>query len=151
MRRKKHLKACHYRRLTIPIEIVSLEDNSYYPVIRVKIEHIAGDMIIDTGASVTVIDEQLFPELPGEPTFLEMQSGSVTGQIQHVRLVKAKEMQIGDRKFKNLKLAAIDLKYVNDMYNRHLNRKIIGLLGCDFCVKHKVVIDYRSKELSFSL
>ena len=60
-------------------------------------------------------------------------------------------MQIGDRKFKNLKLAAIDLKYVNDMYNRHLNRKIIGLLGCDFCVKHKVVIDYRSKELSFSL
>ena len=45
-------------------------------------------------------------------------------------------------------LAAIDLEYVNEMYVKHLNRKIIGLLGCDFCVRYQVAIDYRKKEFT---
>ena len=79
-----------------------------------------------------------------------MQSGSVSGQINDVQLIKAKALKIGGRKIRNIQLAALDLDYVNEMYHNHLQRKIIGLLGCDFCVKYKAVIDYRTRELSIS-
>ena len=161
MRRKKNIKACHYSTIssklhhqagitTVPVEIVRLEDNSYHLIVKVEIDGLRGEMIIDTGASVTVIDQKLFPGKEEDETTVKMQSGSVTGQIDNVHLIKAKEFKIGGRKIRNMQLASIDLKYVNDMYDKHLQRKIIGLLGCDFCVKYKVVINYRTKEISLT-
>ena len=145
MKRKKNKKACHFttpyhpyinsRIQTVAVEIVGLEDNSYHLIVPVEINGIQGDMIIDTGASVTVVDRQVT-------------SGSVTGQIHDVHLVKAAKFKIGKRTIKEMPLAAIDLEYVNEMYDKHLNRKIIGLLGCDFCVRYQVAIDYRKKEFT---
>lgn len=157
MKRKKNKKACHFttpyhhinsRIQTVSVEIVGLEDNSYHLIVPVEINGIQGDMIIDTGASVTVVDKQVFPDNLLEETTVQMTSGSVTGQIHDVHLVKAAKFKIGQRTIKKMPLAAIDLKYVNEMYDKHLNRKIIGLLGCDFCVRHQVVIDYRKKEFT---
>ena len=131
MKRKKNKKACHFttpyhpyinsRIQTVAVEIVGLEDNSYHLIVPVEINGIQGDMIIDTGASVTVVDRQVFPEDLPEKADVQMTSGSVTGQIHDVHLV---------------------------MYDKHLNRKIIGLLGCDFCVRYQVAIDYRKKEFT---
>lgn len=161
MRRKKKLKACHFatrpslghhqhNTVILPIEIVKLEDNSFHPIIQVEINGIKGDIIIDTGASVTVVDQNLFPASPEDENIIKMQSGSVTGQIENVRLFRVKQFKIGNRNLKGIPLAAIDLQYVNDMYHHHLNRKIIGLLGCDFCVKYKAIINYRTKELTLN-
>lgn len=158
MRRKKHQKACYFKtqrdsishhpgNIILPVEIVELEKNSYHLIISLEINGIQGDVIIDTGASVTVIDKQLLEEQDILTTETCIQSGSVTGQISDVKVVKTKSIKIGGIPFKNIHLAAIDLDYVNEMYNHHLKRKIIGLLGCDFCVKHRVVIDYQKKIL----
>lgn len=160
MKRKKHKKACHFttpyhpptnsRIQTVAVEIVGLEDNSYHLIVPVEINGIQGDMIIDTGASVTVVDRQIFPENLPKETEVRMTSGSVTGQIHDVHLVKAAKFKIGGRTIKEMPLAAIDLKYVNEMYDKYLKRKIIGLLGCDFCVRHQVNIDYRKKEFTIN-
>lgn len=158
MRRKKNLKACHFKAqgdiagyppgyVVLPVEIVELESNSYHLIISLEINGIQGDVIIDTGASVTVIDKNLLEEQDILTTNVSIRSGSVTGQINDVKVIKTKSIKIGGISFKNLHLAAIDLNYVNEMYDHHLKRKIIGLLGCDFCVKHGVVIDYQKKIL----
>ena len=99
MKRKKNKKACHFttpyhpyinsRIQTVAVEIVGLEDNSYHLIVPVEINGIQGDMIIDTGASVTVVDRQVFPEDLPEEADVQMTSGSVTGQIHDVHLVKA--------------------------------------------------------------
>lgn len=120
-------------------------------VAKVGIDDIEGDMIIDTGASVTVVDRKLFPAQEGEEAEVRMQSGSVSGKIDDVRIITAKRFTVSGRKLRNFRLAGIDLGYVNEMYGRHLQRKIIGLLGCDFCVRYGVCIDYRSKELTMNL
>lgn len=162
MRRTKNKKACHYtipsktisyksKNTVIPVEIVELEDNSYHLIIKIEIDGIQGDMIIDTGASVTVVDRRLFPDKANDETGIKMQSGSVTGQINDVRIIKADHLKIGNRKVKELQLATIDLDYVNNMYEKHLKRKIIGLLGSDFCVRFGVIINYRNKELSMNI
>lgn len=158
MRRQKHLKACHFNHsynninrfcsdIIIPVEIVSLEDNSYHLITPIEINGIKGDIIIDTGASVTVIDRKQLNEEEIEGAEIRMQSGSVSGQINDVKMFCARNFKIGGVSFKNMQIAAINLDYVNEMYNQHLKRKIIGLLGSDFCVKHKVVIDYQKKIL----
>ena len=104
-------------------------------------------MIIDTGASITVIDQNKVAEKTPEIQTNRIQSGSVTGQIQEVRIFKPAYLKIGNRKFKNIQLAGIDLQYVNEMYDEHLKRNVLGLLGCDFCVKHQARIDFKNKRL----
>ena len=132
----------------IPIEIVELENSSFHTIIKVEIDGIHGDMIIDTGASATVIDQKLFPEkIRDRESAPQILSGSVNGQIEEVCLIHAGYIKIGGRKLKNIQLAAIDLDYVNEMYGKHLNRKIIGLLGCDFCVRYHAVIDYLCNKM----
>ena len=136
--------------VTIPLELVKLEQNSFHLLINVEIDGIQGDMIVDTGASVTVVDEKIFSHITGDATKdTKMQSGTISGQISGIRLLKARELKIGGQKIRNVKLAALDLDYVNEMYGSHLQRKIIGLLGCDFFVRHKTVIDYGTGTLSF--
>lgn len=133
---------------SVPIEIIKLEDNSFHIIVKVEIDGIQGDMIIDTGASVTVIDQKLFPPKNDDPELVtQIQSGSVSGQIENLSLIKAGYLKIGGRKFKNIQLAGIDLDYVNEMYHKYFNRKIIGLLGCNFCVRYQVVIDYQTRKL----
>ena len=109
MKRKKNKKACHFttpyhpyinsRIQTVAVEIVGLEDNSYHLIVPVEINGIQGDMIIDTGASVTVVDRQVFPEDLPEEADVQMTSGSVTGQIHDVHLVKAAKFKIGKKEF----------------------------------------------------
>ncbi len=154
---KKHQKASistfPYKKyslpaISIPLELVELENNSFHLLVKVEIDRIAGDMIIDTGASVTVVDQKIFSHVTDAAKDVKMQSGSVSGQINDIQLIKAKELKIGGRKIRDIQLAALDLDYVNQMYHNHLQRKIIGLLGCDFCVRYKAVIDYKTRELS---
>lgn len=145
--KKKHYNKKGVTTTSIPIELVRLEGNSFHIIIPVEIDGIRGDMILDTGASVTVIDQNLLPEKDTGKSWGTLQSGSVTGQIGHVRIHKAEYLKIGNRKFKNLQLAGIDLQYVNGMYHEHLNRRVLGLLGCDFCVRHQVQLDFKKKRL----
>lgn len=157
MRKTKHKKVCHFKinyhshKTVIPVELVELEDNSYHLIVKVDIDGITGDMIIDTGASVTVADQKLFPKKTNDDDIISMQSGGISGQINNVRIIQIKRLSIGGRHFRNFRLAGIDLNYVNEMYYKHLKRKIIGLLGCDFCVHYNVCIDYSKKELTLNI
>lgn len=133
----------------VTIEILELEENSYHVLIPVNINGIEGDMIIDTGASVSVLDKNLFAYLPDKTTTLKLQSGSVTGEIKEVRVVCPREVKIGQTGVNIHQIAIINLDYINEMYAEHSQRKVIGLLGSDFCVAHKAILDYNTKTFRF--
>ena len=134
--------------MTVPVEIVELEDNSFHLLVQAEIDGIKGELIIDTGASVSVIDKTICAtQWEKKERLSQLQSGSVSGQIEHVELFHADYLKIGGRKLKKISFAAIDLKYVNEMYEKHLKRKVIGLLGCDFFVHYQVIIDYAAQKL----
>ena len=76
----KNIKLFGYRSdtTTVPVEIVDLEDTRIHILVKIEIDGIQGDMIIDTGASVTVIDQKLFPDNIKVKTLTKsMHSGSV--------------------------------------------------------------------------
>lgn len=141
MQRKKNNK------ITIPLEIVELESDSFHLLVPVMINGEQGDMIVDTGASVTVADRRLFPAGCEEETDVQLQSGGITGSISDVRTINVRQFCIGELKLQDKRIAVIDLDYVNDMYKKHVHRKVIGLLGSDFFIAHGAVIDYPDRKL----
>jgi len=156
MKRQKNKKACHFaiplnnyssKTIRIPFEVIELENCSFHILIKVEVNGIQGDMIIDTGASVTVIDEKIFPDNSDKPASIKMQANSLSGQINNTRIIKVQSFKSGKLNIKEMQLITIDLDYVNDVYQKHLNRQIIGLLGCDFCVRHRVIINYDTNEI----
>ena len=153
MRKKKHIKVQDYYpyqlgKIVIPIQLVELEDSSFHLIVRANINGINGDMIIDTGASITVADQTLFINPSNDDCNVNILSGGVNGKIEDVKLVNLKQFYIGNREIKNIKIASIDLGYVNEMYEKYLNRKVIGLLGSDFFVRYRASINYDDKTLS---
>lgn len=73
--------------IKIPIEIVELEDNSFHIIVSLQIGSIEGDFIIDTGASVTVIDKLTPFSYEPLDDVSEINSGGVCGEINEVQLV----------------------------------------------------------------
>ena len=92
MQRKKNNK------ITIPLEIVELESDSFHLLVPVMINGEQGDMIVDTGASVTVADRRLFPEGCEEETDVQLQSGGITGSISVLRYKTASRLLYGHQK-----------------------------------------------------
>lgn len=134
---------------TVPIEIIELEDNSFHLLVHATLDGIEGDFIIDTGASVTVADRALFPGVQETETAFNIHSGSISGDISDVRLVDIRRFDLGEYPSDLTRIALIDLTYVNEMYVKYAKRKILGLLGGDFCVKYQAVIDCERKTFTF--
>lgn len=137
--------------IKVPIEVVKLEDNSFHIITTIQIGCLEGDFIIDTGASVTVIDKCTPFNYETLEDVSEIYSGGVCGELNEVKLVNVAQFRIGDHLLPNVHVALIDLQYVNALYEKYLQRRVAGLLGCDFCVKYNAVIDYENKWLTLKV
>lgn len=133
----------------VPIDIVTLgEDNSFHLFVSGRINGQEYDLLIDTGASHTIFDATLIPEVPvSEIEGNEIQSagihaGELKSSIGHI-----KKFRLGDLKRVNWTVVLIDLTHVNDLYKRFTDKRVAGLIGSDFLLKHKAMIDYKKKTL----
>jgi hypothetical protein len=50
-------------------------------------------------------------------------------------------------KIEKMQLAVLDLTHINELYSASTDLEICGLLGGDFLVQHKAVIDYKKRRL----
>nr|WP_320117471.1 retropepsin-like aspartic protease [uncultured Marinifilum sp.] len=135
--------------IEIPIEIIELENNSYHLLIKCTINSLQeGELVIDTGASKTVLDKNFVDVYEKfEQNESEMQSrGLGEGSIE-TQMGKIESFQIGELIVDDFSCALIDLSGINEMYQQYCQRKICGLLGSDFLLKHHGIINYREKKL----
>ncbi|MDR2413969.1 MAG: retroviral-like aspartic protease family protein [Odoribacteraceae bacterium] len=137
--------------IQVPVELVELDENSFHIIVTVVVGCIEGDFIVDTGASITVIDQYTpFSHEPLEDT-LGINSGGIGGEIGEVKLVNLPTFHLGGYTLENVRVALLDLQYVNTLYNNQLRRRIVGLLGCDFLTRHNAVIDYENQRLTLKV
>ena len=134
---------------SLPIDIVTLgEDHSFHLFVSGSINEQTCDLLIDTGASHTIFDASLIPELPADETQAhEIQSagihaGELKSSIGHI-----KKFKLGDLKYKDWTVVLIDLTHVNNLYGKYTDKRVSGLIGSDFLLKHKAIIDYKKREL----
>jgi hypothetical protein len=135
----------------VPVELVELDENSFHILVTATVGCIEGDFIVDTGASITVIDQETpFSHEPLENAH-GLHSGGIGGAIGEVRLVNLPALQVGGRAIADVQVALLDLRYVNELYRDHLQRRVAGLLGSDFLMAHRAVIDYENKRLTLKV
>lgn len=131
----------------IPFEILELEDNSYHILIDVVINgDINGKLVIDTGASKTILDSNLGllevrPEMDKEPF-----SSGLGGELT-IHFCEVDSFALGTFVLEQMTFAMVDLSAVNNAYEKVVDTRVIGLLGSDLLLKHGAIINYREAYL----
>ena len=133
----------------LPIDIVTLgEDNSYHLFVTGAINGRKYDLLIDTGASHTIFDATLIPEAPAGKTMgQEIQSAGIHAGELKSSIGCIKKFKLGDLKRTDWTVVLIDLTHVNDLYRKFTDKRVAGLIGSDFLLKHKAIIDYKKRIL----
>lgn len=134
-------------KIRIPVEIIELEKDSYHLLVRCQVNGDQnGDLVIDTGASKTVLDRnfvatyQLIEKMETEIQSRGLGEGSIETEMVRIDFFK-----LGDLLVENFNCALIDLAGINEMYMHSCQREICGLLGSDFLLKYHAIIDYEKR------
>ncbi len=136
-------------KIKIPIQIIELEPDNYHIIISgTFIDERTENWVIDTGASKTVFDKNLdkyYSVLEGESD--EIHTAVIGEQPQEILLAILKPLQMGRLNIENLKVALLDFSHINNLYSNTTDLKICGLIGGDFLMKYRAVIDYKKQVL----
>lgn len=137
--------------INIPIRIIPIENDGFHLLVKIKINDRIATMIIDTGASRTVFDEELILKYlkVEESTFEEnekLSTGLGTNSMKS-KAIELKSIKFGNLKIKNYQAIVLDLKHVNESYKMLKLPIIHGILGGDLLNKYKAVIYYKTKIL----
>lgn len=138
--------------LRIPFQVVELEHQSYHIIIDGKIDDTCITLIVDTGASRTIIDKSFADKL--EKLALGTEKPIATGlsaeQIP-VELYNITKLTLEGVLFENIQSLTADLTAINDIYINLTGKTIGGLIGCDFLLERVKNIDFKKKYLTISL
>jgi hypothetical protein len=134
----------------IPIELYSIEEDGYHLSIPVRINGKKALMLIDTGASRTVFDQERIKRFTGEE-LMEPNDKLSTGlgtSTMKTHTIVLRKINIGNLLVSEFTTILLDLQHVNDSYTKLGLLPIDGVLGSDLLVKYQAVINYKNKKLS---
>lgn len=136
-------------KIKIPLQIIELEDNNFHLVVQSVFEDkTTGYWVVDTGASRTVFDKNLGKQyVISEEEADQLHTAGIGEKPIETTIAYLKPCSLGKLKMENLKVALLDLTHINKLYSNATSLCICGLLGGDFLMKHKAVLDYKKKIL----
>ncbi len=136
-------------KIKIELQLIELEDDNLHLVVTTDFKDgTTGNWIIDTGASKTVFDSGLekFYRVEGEETE-QVHTAGIGDKTIKTAIGRLNTFCLGKLNVENLRVALIDLSHINRFYSQAAGMNICGLLGGDFLLMHKAVIDYKKKLL----
>lgn len=137
------------KKIRIPLKAVSLQEEGFHLFVEGSTGSHPIRLLIDTGASKTVLDKKFIseklPELKLEVNE-QLTTGVGSNTIQS-EFTEIDNLRVGKLKLKKYKVAVLDLQHVNETYSLIQLPGIDGVLGCDVLVDYGVVINLRKMEL----
>jgi hypothetical protein len=132
----------------VPIEIVNLGDkSSHHLFVKGSINGKTYDLLLDTGASQTVFDLLLVPEMKKKAGQPEIQSAGINVGELKTSFGSILKFKLGALRLKDWQVVRIDLSHVNETYKRFSSKQVAGLIGSDFLLRHQAIINYKKKHL----
>lgn len=106
--------------------------------------------LLDTGASQSAFDSnRLHPATFGGKVEVLIYGATVANRKTPVEWARLRTLQVGERKTSNFLISFVDLAFVNRSYRYYGDPPIDGILGQDFLLQHRAVIDVGNNELRF--
>jgi hypothetical protein len=138
--------------ISLPIEIITLEEESYHLLIEAKANNMRLNLIIDTGASKTIFDTNTCNNEAGDiKAFEEQTTSGINAMIEACYQGSFSTFSLGELALNNFNCTLMDLSHVNKVYAAYFNKSIHGLLGSDFLLKHNAIINYRTRLLTLTI
>lgn len=133
------------KKIVLPLKFIKTIDNNVVLAVKAKIKDVEGFFIVDTGAQVSVISDNL-KEYSYEELFDVDKIVSVTEEsVQNVKLIKLYDVKFGRYKL-DLGLTFIfNLNHIQE--NIKQKYLIVGLLGLTFLKEFKTKIDLKNKKM----
>jgi hypothetical protein len=137
--------------LEINFIVVELDPQTFHPLVQAEFEGVEGYWwVLDSGASKTVLDISMTSLYTPE----ELDPVMATGLGKEVVSTASgiiSSFNLGGYQFKQQKVALVDLKHINEEYAKFSDKKIIGLIGCDFLCSNQATIDFKKRKLIFEI
>lgn len=133
----------------IPFQVMEIEPRSFHPIVLGRIDGFEVNLILDTGASRTVIDRSIAANFPViEIESAEPFAAGINAQRISVEQVEIPSLVLGDIDFGKILAFTADLSPISQLYNEMMNFSIHGLLGCDFLEQHKASVDFETRLIN---
>ena len=137
------------KKIKVPLQLVCLQEDGYHLFMDGKLGDHSLRLLIDTGASKTVLDKNFvaekFPDLKLEINE-QLTTGVGSNTIQS-EFTEISDLRIGNFHLPLFKVAILDLKHVNETYTMIQLPSIHGVIGCDLLVECKAVINLKKEYL----
>ena len=131
-----------------PTYFVSLKfTKTRHLVCRARINGFNASLLVDTGASNSCIHsdfQELFQLTPKGDSFDA--AGASEGKMTATMTHKC-ELHLGRHKLDKHAFVLLDLNHINQTLLNQGAKPIDGILGADFLMKKKIVIDYGARKL----
>ena len=135
-----------------PLKILQLEQGDYHTLLNGSVAGEKIRIVLDTGASHSCVDKsfvsQLFPDREMEKN--EGVNAGIGGTDFEVLVTDLPDFKIGHYHQKLMRnVAVIDFAHINMAYEALHLKPVQMILGNDFCVNHKAIIDYETNRFFF--
>ena len=137
-------------KVRVPLQIIDLQEDGFHPLIEVDIFGSAFILVVDTGASKTVFDQEIVKRTH-ESIILNESERLSTGlgtnsMVSSTTLIN--DLKLGGFLIPEFEAAVLDLSTINIAYRQLGHPEVLGVLGGDILMKYNAVIDYGKSELS---
>ena len=129
--------------------MVPLQEDSYHVFLDAKVNDKKIRLLLDTGASRTVLDKNYIMALDGDLNIEmnpEMATGLGSSQVENY-MCELDSLELGDLRIENWQIGLLDLSHVNQSYANVGINGIEGVLGSDILIYYNAVINYKKKSL----
>jgi len=133
----------------ISVRLKKTDTNHYQ--IKSKINHINGLFILDTGASSTCVDLNLFEKFNLIFEESEIKASSATDLMSETKISKKNNLQIGKWNNNNCSVILFKMDHINNALSEREIQNVDGIIGADILKKGKAIIDYEKNRLYLKL
>lgn len=136
----------------IPLNVIEIEPDGCHLMINATIRGMKANVLIDTGASKTIMDvsrAKHYLDNPVIQTFDKHLAGIGAGRVQ-TWVSSCPKITLGNIDVVDLQLVLVDLKPINASYAVFDLPRIDIVMGGDLLRRFGAVIDYGNKRLIIS-
>lgn len=137
------------KRTFVPLQLIDLHDDGFHLLVEVVVFGKPFNLVLDTGASRTVLDKTTIEEYISEADLhaTELVSAGLGTTSMQSYILHLKSVKIGRLAIPDFKAAVLDLSTICYTYQNMNLPPVIGVLGGDILKKYQAVINYSTLKL----